>query len=826
MATTQNVELIEEVEKNSIEMNELEFNSFQSCEDMTNVLEDYIKDNFKDSWWRRGYYPELFFDDVALEDSSADVSWIALPQANLAKSEAAATGWWTDLEYSSTNIQVTGVDEADIIKSNGKNLYYYNQKEGKIHILSTPAWSWTNQIDLQKTINVSDIILPNNFNGIQLYIQNDKLIILANRWNQYAQQGFLNNGSQVDVIVYNVSTPSQPKLERFTEFDGYYHDSRMIWDKLYLVNQLWFNRYWPAQTFEDVNDIELDADEIRPRNIDISVSSSEANLEIDGETYPFRVSINKPSCEDIYYTLPSKESIDNLWLQPQFTTVNVIDISNTSDLPETNVAFWNTQTIHMSKENIYLTSGIYLPNGNSFVCPPNARCITPFFANGQNTLIHKFNLKNLWIWYQDSALVNWAPLTQYSMDESADGDFRILTKTRHPELATDLYILDKNLDLVGSLEDIEPGEEFKSSRYMWDKLYLVTFERIDPLFAIDLEDKKNPRILWELKIPWFSTYLHPYQPLADNKQLLLWLWYDTDLNERWWTVQEGIKLDLYEVDYTNKDIQCITEPCPWVTVKQLRTKTWGERWSSSEATHNPRMFVRNESDKTLLLPLHLMWVESNQQRCESERDVEGNIIREECWNDERSTTNFLWYKAISVYPDSWIEEVKSFDYKELFQQDKDIYNNGWYNTRLLWQRVGYIWDTVYNLNGAFWHFSTLSHDNQKEAYIPFSDQIKFIKEEPHVSYSADEAWTSLCLNNAWWKLFINNDCRYCAAQEDVFWDYYAKVNKVNCSRIENQQTCSDNWVTWYPTWVKNWDEETKLTWLQSIEKLYKAAECG
>jgi uncharacterized secreted protein with C-terminal beta-propeller domain len=82
------------------------------------------------------------------------------------------------------------------------------------------------------------------------------------------------------------------------------------------------------------------------------------------------------------------------------------------------------------------------------------------------------------------------------------------------------------------LLNIEPGEEFKSSRYMGDKLYLVTFERTDPLFVIDLENTKKPKIVGELKIPGYSTYLHPYAPAKDGKQYLLGLGYATTENQR------------------------------------------------------------------------------------------------------------------------------------------------------------------------------------------------------------------------------------------------------------------------------------------------------
>ena len=71
------------------------------------------------------------------------------------------------------------------------------------------------------------------------------------------------------------------------------------------------------------------------------------------------------------------------------------------------------------------------------------------------------------------------------------------------------------------MRSIAPGEDFKSSRFIGDKLYLVTFQQIDPLFVIDLEDAEDPEILGELKIPGYSTYLHPYAPEDGGVQYLV-----------------------------------------------------------------------------------------------------------------------------------------------------------------------------------------------------------------------------------------------------------------------------------------------------------------
>src|SRR5690606_11294245 len=105
-------------------------------------------------------------------------------------------------------------------------------------------------------------------------------------------------------------------------------------------------------------------------------------------------------------------------------------------------------------------------------------------------------------------------LNQFSMDE--DGDrFRVATTFdfyspyRGPVLYNNVYVLDESMRLVGKLEEIAPDESIYSARFMNDRLYLVTFQRMDPFFVIDLSED-NPRVLGELKLPGYSNYLHPY----------------------------------------------------------------------------------------------------------------------------------------------------------------------------------------------------------------------------------------------------------------------------------------------------------------------------
>ena len=166
----------------------------------------------------------------------------------------------------------------------------------------------------------------------------------------------------------------------------------------------------------------------------------------------------------------------------------------------------------------------------------------PYYRSTENTLIHKIQISGLSASYLDSTIIPGSVINQYSMDEDANGNFRIVTRNWETEETTNLYILDKNLRLVGKLEGIAPKENFQSSRFIGDKLYLVTFQQLDPLFVIDLADATNPKVLGELKIPGYSMYLHPYDATH-----LIGIGYDTQDSGHGGVMNGGLKIDLYDI---------------------------------------------------------------------------------------------------------------------------------------------------------------------------------------------------------------------------------------------------------------------------------------
>lgn len=211
----------------------------------------------------------------------------------------------------------------------------------------------------------------------------------------------------------------------------------------------------------------------------------------------------------------------------------------------------------------------------------------PMFRSEQNALIHRFSTKKDSVKYEYSVLTPGMPLSQYALNEKND----ILFTANQKDWMTngvDIFAIDSTGKLLSKLENVWEKERFQAARYIGDRLYLVTFEQIDPLFVIDTKDAKNMTILGELKMPWYSTYLHPYDATH-----LIGVGFDTKPNQWGGTTNGGLKFDLY-------DVADIKNP------KQKFSKVIGGIGSSSDALWNPRALVWDGAKKTLLLPVQLM----------------------------------------------------------------------------------------------------------------------------------------------------------------------------------------------------------------------------
>lgn len=568
--------------------------SFESCDAVYDVMKKYINESQRPYPYYRG------FGQVDMLESTLEAD-MAVPES----SSKIAVG---SENFSETNTQVSWVDESEIVKTDWKYVYYYNNSKQAVYILEKTG----EEIKVVKKIKI-----PKNLSRVQMYLNDNKLVILADWYSENASSKwyYFNRSSKTYSIVYDITDKENLKLDRINVTDWHLSKSRRIWDTLYVLSENdFFSQYYSLGDPEAI----FNSDSFIPKQIDISRTSNktEQNLRIKDTIYPYNIKSWKAAdCSNISYVVPDDNTPDEYSFNPSYTTITAINLNSPSEKPTNKVVMWDIREIYMSLDNLYVTSHIYTKN--NFSCPRDTFCIMPWYPRGENTVIHKMAINKWDIEYKTSNIVPWLPLTQYAMDEH-NWNFRITTQIYWSERSTNLFILDENLKEKGKLENIAPWEDFKSSRFMGEKLYLVTFEQIDPFFVVDLQDDSNPKILWELKIPGYSTYLHPY-----DENHVIGLGYDTAENEYGWVYNNWIKIDLYDVsDFNNPT--------------QKHTLTVWESGSYSEALNNPRMFVWDYDRKTLLIPAK---IQTNEE-----------------WERYKAKTYFNWVVSFLVDKDAWIKE--------------------------------------------------------------------------------------------------------------------------------------------------------------------------
>jgi len=178
------------------------------------------------------------------------------------------------------------------------------------------------------------------------------------------------------------------------------------------------------------------------------------------------------------------------------------------------------------------------------------------------------------------------------MDEY-NGFFRIATTTGHLSWISSeatsrnhVYVLDMDLNIVGRLEDLAPGERIYSARFMGDRCYLVTFKKVDPLFVIDLEDPTNPTVLGQLKITGYSDYLHPY-----DENHIIGIGKETvEAEEGDFAWYQGVKISLF-------DVSDVGNP------KEIDKYEIGDRGTDSPVLSDHKAFLFDRTKNLLVIPV-------------------------------------------------------------------------------------------------------------------------------------------------------------------------------------------------------------------------------
>lgn len=442
-------------------------------------------------------------------DFAADGNETAGAQKEMAVAETSLdTGSTKTAEntYSSTNLQTQGVDESDTTKTDGT--YIYTVTDQKVCITDTSNAALTPAAAIDPDLGPSDSIL-------ELYIDGQTLLLLVEHYetsleeatseqtdsavtgeidSEVSSTGEVDPGftsvdkcmkvnymaakSSTTLYTYDITDPKHPILTGSSTQDGFYYTSRKIGDIVYLFTQ---------QTL------------VTPVPMDVQ-----------------KTSLPRINGEDILYdhTYLSKAGQEGL-------IISSVNIRQPDTILDHLMILHNHAKIYVGPDSLYLYEWDYV-NENSA------------------TQIAKFEIEDGNINAVNASSVQGEIYDTFAINEY-EHTLRVLTTSydTNGTPSNNLYLLDKDLLLTGTLQNIAPGEEIYAARYLGNIAYFITYENTDPLFAADLSDPDNPVLLGQLEITGFSEYLHFW-----GKDKLLGIGYETDPETG---NRKGLKLVMFDI---------------------------------------------------------------------------------------------------------------------------------------------------------------------------------------------------------------------------------------------------------------------------------------
>ena len=214
-----------------------------------------------------------------------------------------------------------------------------------------------------------------------------------------------------------------------------------------------------------------------------------------------------------------------------------------------------------------------------------------YSSNGNYTQIFKFDISKENVDYACNTKIEGKTINQYSLDEN-NGHLRVAL---YDYKGARVAIFDERLNQIGITSYVAKGENMYSSRFMGNKAYLVTYKNMDPLFVIDLSDETKPRVLGELHIPGYSTYLHPYDEthlIGIGMQTEEIVRRDSQGKIVSNTAQiVGMKMALFDVSDVNNPIQ-------------MSETIIGDRRTTSAILTNPKALLFSKARELIAIPVN------------------------------------------------------------------------------------------------------------------------------------------------------------------------------------------------------------------------------
>lgn len=580
--------------------------------------------------------PIMDFEIPVNRGSYSDGTYYELPTATSSPADVTTSNNWnvfnsssTSSDYSTTNIQVENVDEADIVKTDGE--YIYSVVDDSVYI--------TYAKDANAMENVAKIQEP--LSGVypeDLIIQDNKLIVIS------------GNSTKTIVKIYSLEDKTNPNKIKEFQLNKEYYTSRYTNGILYIIS---------SGTVK--------------RSSENNLSYKEDGLEVVPED-------------------PKAYAIKDLDTSKQ----TIIASYNLKDNSKINVQSYlmDVENAYISENNMYLVDNDYLETENNL----NPKVSDIFGFKGvlgvfkttsnsksrkhskQSSTVYKFNFKEDGnVEYQTKQQVKGRTIDQFSLDEK-DGNLRMAVSDND---GSRVVILNEDLEQIGSTMDLAEGEEMYSARFMGDRAYLVTYKNIDPLYSIDLSDPEEPKVLGALKIPGYSTYLHPY-----DENHIIGFGFQTKENVRRNSLGRvtstsvsivGMKMALFDVSDINNP-------------KMIEEEVIGDSKTNSTVLENHKALLFDKEKKLLAIPIKNYT--SDLTMDSDEDDDISTTIKSYTSKLKSRTYNKIGYAVYSLDIDN------GFNFKGLITHDaSDSSNNSKYSYNYISDIRGlYIDDTLYTVS--------------------------------------------------------------------------------------------------------------------------------
>lgn len=429
-------------------------------------------------------------------------------------------------DFSDTNNQVVGVQEADIVKTDGEYIYCLNLARKTLFVAQA------NEGDIAVVASVK-IIADNIYD--MLLVGNYVSVICSN----------VNKTVETVALYYDVSDKSKPTYRYSLTQEGNYVSCRAVDDTIIVIT----NKY----VYTEIENNEMFLPKINGKEI----------------------------------------SATSIWLpeticSSAFTVITSHSIGNVGEFDSAISVYGASNTVYASKENIYLSS----------LSTKIASNESPERCNS-TTDIYRITLSDSKLSVAACGTVDGNVSNQFNFDE-ANGFLRVATNVSYYKKAQNglgkylyesitmdnkVFCLDENLEVIGESEPVGINEEIKSVRYIGDVAYVVTFKRTDPLYAIDLSNPKKPKVLSELKITGFSSYMQQY-----TENYMLGIGFEANSSNG---ASTGLKLTMFDIS-NSAEIKDVS------SIKYL----WNTGYSSSEATYNHKAILINGRKGIIAVPMY------------------------------------------------------------------------------------------------------------------------------------------------------------------------------------------------------------------------------